>query len=187
MIKMKKRICLAVAIALCLSSISFADSIVIDAARDTTIYEDNTGNSNGAGDFLFAGQNGGSSPRRGLIAFDLSMIPQNATIDSVSLSLFVSQANSTMADVSLHRLEADWGEGTSDAPGGEGGGTAAAAGDATWDDSVFGMTAWASQGGDFAPNASATTTVGGAGSAYTWSAPELIPAPACPASCHPQK
>ncbi|MEM9410145.1 MAG: DNRLRE domain-containing protein [Planctomycetota bacterium] len=171
---MKNLLLSLTAILVGISSSVNAETIILDASRDNTLYQDNFGNSNGAGDFLFTGQNGGSSPRRGLIAFDLSSIPQNATIDSVSFSLFVSQANSTPRDVSLHRVEADWGEGTSDAAGGEGGGTAATAGDATWDQSFFGTTSWVNEGGDFASTASATASIGGSGSFYSWSSANLV-------------
>ena len=155
-------------------SLAFCDVVSLDASKDNAIYADNTNNSNGAGDFFFAGRNGGNSSRRGLISFDLSSIPSNAVIDSVTLNLVVSQASSGVAaDIGLHRLISDWGESTSDAPGGEGGGTSAASGDATWDFAFFDNTAWTTPGGDFLGNASATTVVDVNGS-YSWSSPGLI-------------
>lgn len=157
-----------------ITSITFADSIALNSVQDNSIYADNTSNSNGAGDFLFTGQNGGSSARRTLIQFDLGLIPTNATIQNVSLDLFVSQAGSGVStDVSMHRLTSDWGESTSDAPGGEGGGTSAEAGDATWQFNFFDNSEWASAGGDFDAAASATTAVDIVGS-YQWTSPNLV-------------
>ncbi len=151
-----------------------ADSITIEPLQDNTIYADNTSNSNGAGDFIFAGQNGGASPRRALIAFDLTAIPANAQIDSVTLNLFASQTGSSVAaNIGLHRLVSNWGESNSDAPGGEGGGTAAQNGDATWDFTFFDTQSWVTPGGDFVAGASATTVVDVNGP-YSWSSSKLV-------------
>ena len=159
---------------LTIAATSLADTVVLDAARDNTIYSDFLTNSNGSGDFFFTGQNGGGNPRRGLISFDFSAIPSNATIDSVTLTMFVSQAGSGVAtDVNLHRVTSDWGESTSDAPGGEGGGGAAAAGDATWEFAFFNEQAWTNPGGDFVGQSSATTVVDTTGS-FSWSSPSLV-------------
>ena len=157
-----------------LSSNLYADTIVLGAAQDNTIYQDSTGNSNGSGDFFFTGQNGGASPRRGLIQFDLSTLPAGAVVTGVTLDLVASQVSSTTAyDISFHRLLAAWGESTSDANGGEGGGAAAAPGDATWNESFFGSQNWANPGGDFVTGASATTSVSTTG-AYSWTGPGLV-------------
>lgn len=150
-----------------------ADTIVFDAIADNTIYQDNPGNSNGAGDFLFAGRNGEGSARRGLIGFDLSGIPSNAIVEQVTITLFMSQTGAGDTQVNFHRLLSDWGESTSDAPGGEGGGTAAAVGDATWDNNFFPDSFWAVAGGDFVGMPSASTIVGGVGS-YSWDSPLLV-------------
>ena len=163
---------LAVSFCLLYSDVG-ADTIVANATADTTIYQDNTGNSNGSGDFIFAGNNGGNSPRRSLIEFDLSAIPTGATITNVTFTAFMSQGTPANLNVSLHRVTADWGESTSDAPGGEGGGTAAVAGDATWTDNFFGSSNWTNNGGDFVASASATTVVGDVGS-YSWSSAGLV-------------
>jgi len=101
--------------------------------------------SNGAGQGLFAGrttQDSGAtatiSIRRGLVAFDLSSIPANATIQSAALTLSFDLAPTTSTSlVSLYRMTSDWGEGTSNAGGvgsggGGGGGAPATQNDATW-------------------------------------------------------
>ena len=64
-----------------------ADTVVLNPIQDSTIYQDNVGNSNGGGEFFFAGQNGGASPRRGLIQFDLSAIPAGSVITGVTFDL----------------------------------------------------------------------------------------------------
>lgn len=150
-----------------------ADMVVLEAVADNTIYQDNTSNSNGAGDFIFAGNNGGNSPRRALIRFDLSSIGANATIDQVTFTAFLSQGNAASVNVSLHRLTADWGESTSNAPGGEGGGDAAADGDATWLENFFGSSNWAVPGGDFVVNPSATMVIDETLGSYQWSSTGL--------------
>ena len=143
---------------------------------DNTLFEDTTGStSNGAGDHFFAGTvagGGGNEFRRGLLRFDLSSIPDNATINSVSVQLTVSRTISGDVPVNLHTVLADWGEGGSDAPGQEGQGTTASPGDATWLHSNFPTQVWDNVGGDFNPNSSATEPVGPNGQ-YTWTSDQL--------------
>ncbi|QDV83738.1 DNRLRE domain-containing protein [Planctomycetes bacterium TBK1r] len=154
--------------------VNAATVVVLNPSQDNSIYENSPGNSNGSGDFFFAGQNASPSPRRALIQFDLTAIPTDAVITGASLSLFASQvASSTAYDVSLYRLESAWGESTSDANGGEGAGIAAATGDATWTNTFFNDQFWTTPGGDFVADASATTTVSTTG-AYTWSSPSMV-------------
>lgn len=69
--------------------------------------------------------------------------------------------------IRVHRLLADWGEGTSNASGNEGTGTSSASGDATWVHRFFNSDSWNNPGGDFSSVFSASTSVGGSGS-YTW-------------------
>ncbi|NJL29845.1 MAG: DNRLRE domain-containing protein [Thermoanaerobaculia bacterium] len=69
--------------------------------------------------------------------------------------------------VELRRLNADWGEGSSNAPSEEGAGVAATTGDATWLHRFFNTSNWATAGGDFAGTVSASTNVAGSGG-YTW-------------------
>jgi hypothetical protein len=146
-----------------------AASVVIGASRDNTVYAEDSTSSNGAGEYFHAGMNGVAQVRRGLVAFDVAAaIPAGATIDSVALRLNTSQTQAGDRIVSLHRVLANWGEGTSDAPFGEGIGTPATPGDATWTFSFFDTTLWANEGGDFDSNASASQLVGTFGF-YTWS------------------
>lgn len=69
--------------------------------------------------------------------------------------------------VSLHRLLANWGEGTSNADANEGQGAPSTTNDATWLHTFYNTSKWTNAGGDFAATASASLTVGGNGS-YTW-------------------
>jgi hypothetical protein len=157
------------------SSVS-ADTIDLNASKDNTLIESLTGAlSNGSGEFFFAGLTGQASDennRRGLLAFDLSPIPAGSTVESATLKLHMSGTNLDAASVELHRVLANWGEGGSDAPGGEGIGAAALSGDATWLHTFLPGSTWTSAGGDFAAAASAVQSIGGEGS-YEWSSAEL--------------
>src|SRR5256885_7760631 len=93
-----------------------ADSVTIGAAKDNTIFQSNVNNSLGAGQAIFAGNSGQSSPRRGLIDFDIAgSIPAGSTINSVQMTLYLNSIAGGSAgrpSVHLYRLSNDWGEGT---------------------------------------------------------------------------
>ena len=158
------------------STKALAGSTTIVADRDNTLYELDAGNSsNGAGQHLFTGRSGIGFVMRGLLRFDVAgSVPAGATIDSVSLQMNASRGLNFPQDISIHSVLADWGEGTSDAPGEEGGGTVATAGDATWIHTFNPGSLWTNPGGDFDAAPSATTTVLGLG-LVTWSStPAMI-------------
>ena len=148
---------------------AWSATAIIGASRDNSIYQSAVNNSAGGAAGIFAGTNGQGSPRRGLIAFDVAAnVPAEATITGAQLTMHLgNQNNATGQAVGLHRLTADWGEGTAGSStlnvGGGGNGFPAAAGDATWSERFFGSTAWTNPGasGDFNPAASASATVGG--------------------------
>lgn len=157
-----------------MSSSARGDQAMIPASKDNTLYGYESGLvSNGAGQHFFAGLTGVIDPttiRRGLIAFDVAgNVPAGATIDSVTLTLSMSRTHhaSGPQPVNLHRVLADWGEGTSDAANNEGNGTDATTGDATWVYSFFDTVFWSTPGGDFSPTTSAGLTVDQVGF-YTW-------------------
>lgn len=158
-----------------------AQPVTVDLppVKDNTLFETLAGHlSNGAGAFLFAGRNGNGENRRAVLAFDVAGagIPAGATITQVTLTLDMSRTTSGNQTLALHRLTSDWGEGTSDAVGNlgnEGMGAASTTGDATWIHTFFSAGSWSSIGGDFAPVASASTTVGALGS-YQWSSAQMI-------------
>ncbi len=140
--------------------------VQIGAAKDNTLYESVPDSlSNGLGQYFFAGRTGaggGFKIRRGLIAFNIAgNIPAGATIQSVTLTLSMNKTISGDQTVSLHKLTADWGEGTSKAAFGEGMGAPATTNDATWLHRFYNSILWTAAGGDFNPSASASTTVGG--------------------------
>ena len=141
---------LAVTLAGALSGIvarpASAATISITSTKDNTLYEYDPAEgdtSNGAGFHFFAGENTMGEIRRGVLAFDIAgRIPPGSTIIAVSLSLNMSRTQSDTRIVELHKLLADWGEGTSHAPGEEGDGVPAMPNDATWRhrffDTIFG-------------------------------------------------
>jgi spore coat protein A len=167
----------------CIAGPGLADTLTIGASQDNTMFSENgdTNNdlSNGAGDYFFAGATKDSAPgslvlRRGLLAFDVAgSVPAGSTINSVTLTLYMSRSRSQNETVTLHRVLADWGEGTSHASGEEGEGITATADDATWSHRLWPGTTWSTPGGDFAGTASATATVGGQNGFYSWSSAGL--------------
>jgi hypothetical protein len=142
----------------------------IEPARDTTLYADDgltVGNS--LGDYLFAGTTLQAVPRRSLLAFDIAgSLPAGAVVSSVELKLTHTRNQSASGfAASLHKVTKTWGEGTSNAPGEEGGGTVAEAGDATWQETTLGGLDWDTPGGDFVELASTAQVVAGLGD-YVW-------------------
>lgn len=146
--------------------------------KDNTLYEDTTGNtSNGLGQYMFAGRTAAGSNekiRRAVIQFDIAgNLPSNATITQVTLTLNMSRTQAGTETVDLHRLTTDWGEGSSNASGQEGGGTQSTLNDATWIHNFYSSSQWNTAGGDFTSTASASQSVGGIGN-YTWSSGQLV-------------
>ena len=146
-------------------------------SKDNTLYEFDPAegdHSNGAGFHFFAGENGTGELRRGVLAFDIAeRIPPGSTITAVSLSMNMSMTPAGAITVELHKLLADWGEGTSHAPSGEGDGAPATPSDATWRHRFFDTIFWTTQGGDFSATVSASQSVGPIGQ-YTWSSPQMV-------------
>jgi hypothetical protein len=152
------------------ASLAHAETVVLSAAKDNSIYEDVMTNSNGIGENIFTGNNAIGFARRAFIAFDVAgTIPAGATVDSVVLQLSMSRTPLAAGPqpVALHRVLADWGEGQSDAIGNEGGGAMAMAGDVTWTYRFYNTDTWATLGGEFVPSQSAVLSVDSIG-IYTW-------------------
>ena len=149
---------------------TLAASITVGPEKDNTIYAESDTLSNGGGTRFFAGENGLGSVRRGLVRFNLAgVLDSRAAIDSVVLRLSVVQTHVTSVTVQLHRLLADWGEGTTVGIMGEGGGGKATPGSATWLQRFYLAPAalWTTPGGDFVASPSASRPVGNIGT-YTW-------------------
>ncbi|MEK6644012.1 MAG: multicopper oxidase domain-containing protein [Planctomycetota bacterium] len=156
------------------------DSVALNPVKDNTIYSEANNLSNGVGSYIFAGKTNGGNVRRALIAFNVAgAVPAGSTINSVTLDLYMSRTQAGNQTVSLHRISADWGEGTSNADQQEGNGTNATDNDATWAYRFFVVSnppsspAWTNAGGDYAGTSSASTTVGGSGS-YTWTSTSAL-------------
>jgi hypothetical protein len=164
------------------ASYARADVIEATSSRDTTIFQNNPNNSLGGAVTIYAGTNSNNSPRRSLIAFDLSAIPAGSTINSVRLDLVLADVSGGESvptrTLGLHTLVGDWGEGTKGwllGPGGTGQGYAADEGDATWTYQFFDTDPWTNLGGDFVGTASATASVGDVvGATYSWSSTGMI-------------
>ena len=156
-----------------LSLVSTAQTTVsITANKDNTLYENANGAlSNGIGGNIFSGRTNpgkNGAVRRAVIQFDLSTLPANIVIDTVVLSLNVNRVNPGAGTdtIKLHTLSANWGEGTSNAPGQEGGGTTATTNDATWLHTFSNTSFWTTPGGDFNSVASAATPKNGLGPVF---------------------
>jgi len=169
---------LAAAIGYTCTALASANIINIMPSKDNTLYEFDPKEgdfSNALGFHFFAGETGMSELRRGVLAFDIAgSIPPGSTITAASLSVNMSRSpTNTAYVVELHKLLADWGEGTSIAPGEEGEGAPATTNDATWRHRFFDTIFWTTQGGDFSATVSASQSVGGTGH-YMWSSAQMV-------------
>jgi hypothetical protein len=169
-------------------AIGLTASVSLQPSKDNSIFANNLSGSNGGGAGIFSGssgQNQNNSPRRGLIAFDIaSALPSDATISGVALRMYLGQANQSGGTqaIDLHRLSADWGEGTAGdfttSISGTGMGSDAAPGDATWTQRFYQQSDWTGPGaaGDYVQAVSAVATVSAAiNTPFTWlSTPTLV-------------
>src|SRR5437016_6005419 len=158
-------------------SVAIADITNINPIKDNTLYEfvpADGDRSNALGFHFFTGETGMGELRRGVLAFDIAgNIPAGSAILGVTLTLNMSMTPSgTARTTELHNLLADWGEGTSQASGGEGEGAPATTNDATWRHRFYDTVFWTTQGGDFSNMASASQSVGAIGD-YTWSSAQM--------------
>jgi hypothetical protein len=158
-----------------------ADEIIIVGDRDTTLYSESAVTSNGAGQHLFTGSKPNADIRRALVRFDVAdAIPAGSVIESALLKLHVSDTVTGFVDVTIYRLDSDWGEGESDPPDDEVDGAPATDNDATWLYRFFdfefpnGSTPWDTPGGDFENNQPrAQASIGGIGF-YEWDSTPLV-------------
>jgi hypothetical protein len=168
---------IATALAGIFSSSATAQLANINPIKDNTLYQYDPAEgdvSNALGNHFFAGETGMAELRRGVLAFDIAgNIPAGSTILGVTLSLNMSRTGLNDArNIELHKMLADWGEGTSVAPGEEGDGAPATINDATWRHRFFDTIFWTTEGGDFSVTVSASQSVGPVG-AYTWSSSQM--------------
>jgi hypothetical protein len=174
------------------ATVNWADTLLLNPSKDNTLIQTVAGTqelSNGQGD-VFVGrtnQNGQDPPtisiRHGLVAFSLSSIPAGATITAVSLTMRDVMGLNGDIPIELHTLLKDWGEAGSFQNGGMG--ANAQTGDATWYSTFYNTAApqWSNPGGDYTPQASATTIVADQfapapimppGSSFIWSSDQMV-------------
>lgn len=152
-----------------------AQTVVLTPSKDNTLYESGNGElSNGAGPHLFIGTTQSRTRRRAVVAFDVAaQVPPGSRITRVSLTMTVSQTISGAEPATLHRVTADWGQGTSNAGAiRDGGGAPSTNNDATWRHTFFPDRRWTNAGGDFDAAADATASV--AGASGVWESAAMI-------------
>ena len=157
---------------------AIAETININPSKDNTLYEYVPADgdlSNALGNHFFTGETAVGELRRGVLAFDITgNVPAGSTITSVTLTLNMSKTPSNTArTVELHRLLADWEEGTSQASGRRRHGSARHSQRCHVAPSLLRYHFWTTEGGDFFGTVSASQSVGAIGS-YTWSSAQMV-------------
>ena len=147
------------------SNFAHALSTNLVPVADTTLFEDSPNNNLGATDNFIAGTVAHGTRDRPLIKFDLTAIPADATITSAALTLTVVVAASGPDSIfALHRVLADWSEGSGSGMQG----IMANNGETTWNNRFHPSTPWTSPGAaagtDYAATFSATNVIGSSGS-----------------------
>jgi Secretion system C-terminal sorting domain len=146
------------------------------AEKDNTVYSEDMNKSQGAGIDFIAGRNSNGDLRRALLKFDVSTIPNTATVTQVVLELNLNKVPSGapfLSTVSLYALSQDWGEGTSNNAGSPGQGGTATSADCTWDYTFWSVSQWTNAGGDFGTTLLATNDVGSINGIKFWSGSNL--------------
>ena len=156
-----------------------AGSVSLVPVADTTLFQPDPDHNLGAVDSLAVGGTATGALARSLIRFDLtSQVPSGARIVSVRLSFHVVKiptSGGVPSDFELRRLLKPWNEGSK---AGGPRGTAAEAGETTWNSIAHGSIRWSQPGAgsglDFASAPSGSVRVSGFG-AYTFdSSPSLV-------------
>jgi parallel beta-helix repeat protein len=148
------------------SSVYGQTTVNLPSTKDNGIYSQSGALSTGIGGEIIMGRTNNGALRRALMQFDVSSIPTNAIITNVKVKLQMVRTSSGASDVAMHKMTANWGEGTSNSGTGSGSGQGASAttGDATWSHAFFGSTTWTTPGGDYNSTATATLSVNANGS-----------------------
>ncbi len=143
-------------------NITNSNSSSTTAGRDTTIFSESDF-SDATGSYMFAGVAGGQGTRRAMLSFSVTSttIPAGASVAAARVTLQMTKQAQTGAisnTFTLHKMNAQWLEGTSNSDGqspGPGFGIQATVNDATWNfrkiTSVgppLAGTAWTSPGAD---------------------------------------
>ena len=156
---------------ICILSVAetgWPETATIFPSKDNTLYESSAGTlSNGTGFYLFVGTTAANDIRRSVLHFDLSALPQGSLVSDAELVLYMNRSKAGPNEIGVHRLETDWGEGSSAGTRGEGSGGNATIEDATWLHARYPDGRWQREGGDFVQSPSAHQTVTDLGS-YRW-------------------
>lgn len=162
---------IAAAVLLAAFRVQAQSSVTLLPVADTTLHEAFADNNFGGGSTFTAGGRNMGGRARALLKFDVAgNLPGDATVVSASLTVTVTAANGPESTFELHRVVADWGEGSgSDFGVGSPGG----AGEATWNNRLGPGTPWATPGGDFVAAISASTPINLQGQ-YTFSGPGMV-------------
>lgn len=152
------------AVVACGATSARAETTTLPVFADTTISAAAPDHNLGGHGQILAGTDGSGRLRRGLLSFDVAgELPAGAIVHSATLYLTATSANPAAGEFHLHRVLADWGQGT----GSGSAGSPAAPGDATWNNRRHGTAAWGVAGGlsgvDYVASPSATTLVSAAG------------------------
>jgi hypothetical protein len=144
-------------------------TVTLTSVADATLFSEDGALASGADDGTFVGYTRANATRRTLVRFDLSAIPSNAAVSNATLSMSVTRAlNSPLdIDVTVHRMLATWGEGTSTAAVGGGAGGQATPDSATWTHRFWPTTPWTTTGGDFEATSSGSRLIGPVNT-YAW-------------------
>lgn len=169
---MRKTVLLCAGLVHLASSVAWSDTVTLQPAADTTLFENFPNNNFGSSDLASGtvGGNAGKLRTRALVRFELSgKVPMNATITSVDLTFRVTRVppSPVPSTFGVHRIAGSWGEGNQTGKiGGQ-----AATGDATWNARFFPGTSWTAPGAaassDYVTKSSATRLVAGLGN-YTF-------------------
>jgi spore coat protein A len=155
-----------------------AGVVVLEPSKDNSLKEDVAGAvSNGAGPMLFTGRtgsDGGDDALRAVLEFDVGgSVPPGSIVTSATLNMNLAGTTATFfaATTRVHRLLAEWGEGSSSSANGEF--EASTPGDATWIHTFYDTSFWTTPGGDYVAPASASQDVLALGP-YSWTSTQLI-------------
>jgi hypothetical protein len=152
-------VCLA-----CFSAASLPASatlLSLSPVADTALFQGNPDNNLGGHTNFAVGTMANGAVSRSLVKFDPSgLIPADAIINSVTLTLRVTASATQSATFELHPTLVNWGEGTKTGQTG----AAATPGEATWNANFASISLWGTPGGlagtDFATGSSASALVG---------------------------
>ena len=112
-----------------------AELVELRPVADTTLHSISPANNMGGHTHLAIGTTAKDTPARGMVRFDLSSIPTNAAVSSVTITFnlpAINRPDTTGSVYVAHRILTGWGEGTKTGNLG----AIATAGEATWQHSA---------------------------------------------------